>query len=302
MRDVLRQLTHLRAARPLWLLLYLLKALPAILLVIPLLFTVNADLARSSFARSLMTHWDMSVILELFGNSGELLPAFVLMILAGTVIFLAIMQFINGGLYYTIVSGNFAPIKWREFFAECGMCFTAHVKITLLMLLVYILLFSSSMFVVNLFGTAGQNLMGTAALIMLIGKLLIVFLIILAASIFSDSARAAVAAYPDRPFGEILKTASTYFKPNFAALIGAYVVTYIPFFILWVLVEWLAMKATGSVGGLVGIFLEFALFQLAASARTGQKLWFLFHLGRDFRKTNQGRFLPKQIELNLDSL
>ncbi|MBN2227827.1 MAG: hypothetical protein JW763_10745 [candidate division Zixibacteria bacterium] len=301
MLDIIRQLPRVREARKLWLMLYLLKALLAFLLVLPFLFTVNADLARSAFAKTLMTGWDISVILELFGNAGELLPAFILMILAGTLVYMTIIQFLNGGVYYVIVSGHTSPINWREFFAECGACFLLHVKITLLMLLVYILLFSSSMFVVSLFGATGQNLMGTAALIMLLGKLLIVFLILLAASVFSDSARATVAAYPDRPFREILKTASTYFKPGFAALTGAYIITYLPFFILWALVEWLALKATGEIGGLVGIFLEFILFQLAAAVRTGQKLWFLFYLGQDFRKTNQGRFLPKQIELNLDA-
>jgi len=301
MIEVIRHIRQLKDARAIWLLLYLLKASFALLLVIPFFFTVNADLARTSFARSLMASWDMSVILELFANQSDLLPMYILVILIGAVIYLAAMQFLNGGLYYTVVSGSISPIKWREFFAECGSCFSAHVKITLIMLLVYILLFSSSMFVVNLFGVAGQNLIGTAALIMLIGKLLIVFIILLAASIFADAARATVAAYPDRPMREILKIASAYFRPNFAALTGAYIITYLPFLILWALVEWLALRATGGMSGIVGVLLEFLLFQVAASARTGQKLWFLLHLGRDFRKTNQGRFLPQQIELKLDA-
>ncbi|UCD16347.1 MAG: hypothetical protein JSV44_07730 [Candidatus Zixiibacteriota bacterium] len=301
MFGVLFRIRELYHARALWLYLFLLKVFFSFLMIVPLFLVLNAELSTSAFSRSLMNSWDASVLVELLSEKAGIVPFFVLYVMMGSLIYVFVMQFVNGGLYYTVVSGELKPPDWKEFFAECGSNFWSHLKVTLLMVFVYFLLLTSGLFVVNVFGLAGQSLIGIGALVLLFGKVAIVLLIMLAASVFSDAARAAIAAYPDRPFKEVLKIASGYFKLNFTRLAGAYLITCVPFLVVWALAEWLALQAVGVLAGMIGILVEFLLFQLSASARTGQKLWYLIFLGRDFRASNRGRFLPKQVEMNFET-
>ena len=143
--------------------------------------------------------------------------------------------------------------------------------------------------------------MGTPALIFGLIKLLIMLLILAAASVFSDSARAASAAFPEKGLRSLLKTASDFFKPRLFMLMKIYIITYFPFFLIWLLVEWLALGVTEGIGGLAGIGIEFFLFQAAAVSRTGQKLWYLLCLGSEFHSQYPGRFIPEQTELNFES-
>ena len=167
------------------------------------------------------------------------------------------------------------------------------------MIIVYALLLFAGMFFVNMIGMAAGHMVGTPVLIMTLFKLLILVLIILAASIFSDSVRAAAVAYPDKPFRELLQSGSEYFKQSLKRLFIIYIITFIPFFLIWILAEWSALFAVGTVGGLIGIFIEIILFQLTSFIRNGQKLWYLCCLGKDFRGKHQGRFLPEQATLDL---
>ncbi|MCP4705739.1 MAG: hypothetical protein GY865_14160, partial [candidate division Zixibacteria bacterium] len=204
-----------------------------------------------------------------------------------------------GGLYYLFVSGQYDKINWREFFAECGLGFNINIQITIMMAFVYVLLLFAGMFFVNIIGMASGHLVGLPVVIMTGFKLMILGLIVLAASIFSDCAGAAAVVYPEKQFREILTTASGYFKPALKKLLILYIVTYIPFFIFWILTEWLALFVVGSVGGLIGIMLELVLFQICSFTRSGQKLWYLICFGKEFRSKNQGRFLPEQVTLGL---
>ncbi|MCX6827159.1 MAG: hypothetical protein NTV06_07845, partial [candidate division Zixibacteria bacterium] len=135
---VIKQLKKLIHIKSLWLSLYLLKAILSLLLIIPFYLGVNSFAASSSFVRKLITEWDFSAVVELFSGRTEIIPIFLITLLSGAIAYIIIMQFINGGLYYIIVSGNLKPVNWREFFAECGANWGMQVKITLLMFLIYI--------------------------------------------------------------------------------------------------------------------------------------------------------------------
>ncbi len=287
-------------AKMLWLGLYSLKAIFAMIVAVPVYLTANAALSKAVFSKSLMSSWDVSVLVELVLQKGDAIGLFAGYMLAAAILYLIVMQFINGGLYYITVSGKKLSDAKQDFWTECGRRFFGHIKITLLMLIVYMMLLFSGLFIVNIFAALGQNLIGPPALIFLFGKLVIIFLILLAASVFSDSARAALAADPDKTFKEILKIAADFFRPRFTKIIGAYIVTYLPFVVIWLIVEYLALAVTGGIGGLVGIFLEFVLFQIASGTRTAQKLWYLFYLGGHFRASHSGRFVPQQVELKLE--
>jgi len=300
MKSLFGQLKGLLGLRTLWLYLYLFKAALAFLLTMPLFVVADSALSSSLFGRSLIESWDVSVFVELISLRGEAFAPLLMTVIIGAILFAVMIQFINGGLYYTVVSRKFTVLKWREFFAECGVNFGTHVRITLIMLIIYALLLPSGMFFISIISFAGAHIMGTPALIFTMIKLLFMMLIFTVASIFSDSARAASAAFPEKGLREILRVASEFFKPRLLSLMKIYIITYLPFFIIWLLVEWLALKATGGLGGLAGIAIEFILFQAAAVSRTGQKLWYLIYLGREFHSVYPGRFIPEQTELNFD--
>jgi len=296
---LIKQLRYLFKIRKLWLYLYLLKAILSFLITLPFYMTFNSDLAQSLFSKTIARSWDMSVILELLSHSENFIPTYIMVLFIGGIIFLALMQFLNGGLYYVIVSGKSDKINWGEFYAECGKNFGTHLKITLLMALVYLILIPAGMFLVNAISMIGGRLLGTAALIMSMIQLLILTLILLAASTFSDIARATSTAFPNKAFGEMLKIAADYFRPRMFRLVKYFIITWIPFFIIWMAVESLSLGVIGLSLGLFGIVGEFLLFQISAVARTGQKLWYLLIIGNDYRKINPGRFQPEQVELNL---
>lgn len=301
MAEILRQFRRLFEIKSLCLFLYVFKAMMSVLMVLPFFVTFDSVLSPSHMAGNLIDSWDISVIVELLDQKGGSIGGLIAIIIVGMLIYLLLMQFINGGLYYAVVSRKFPRLNWREFFGECGVNFPAHLKITLLMMVVYSVLIPAGMFFVNIIGVAGGHLMGTPALIFTVFKLAVLLLILTAASIFSDSVRAALASYPDKKFRELLKVGADYFKPRLLKLLKVFLVTYIPFFLIWLLVEWLAMQSVNAIAGLVGIFLEFILFQMASAARTGQKLWYLIILGRDFRSVYPGRFIPEQAELKLET-
>ncbi len=299
MFETYKQINRLSSIKDLWFGMFFLKAGLSLLIVIPFYLVNNTVLSSSLFSKTLINSWDFSIISEMFFGRGELISQYLIFVFIGAVIYVAIKQFINGGLYYLFVSGQFEKTDWRKFFAECGLGFNIHIKITIMMIFVYVLLLFAGMFFVNIIGMASGHLVGLPVVIMTGFKLLILALIILAASIFSDCARAAAAVYPDKPFREILTIASNYFKPSLKKLLVLYIITYAPFFIFWLLTEWLSLMAVSTIGGLIGIAIEIVLLQASSFTRSGQKLWYLICFGKKFRSKNQGRFLPEQATLEL---
>jgi hypothetical protein len=300
MIDVIKQVSKLLKIKGLVVTLYLVKAILSLLLIIPIFLSDNAALSSSSLSRQLLKDWDISILLELFSGRTEVLLIYILYIIIGGIIYLILMQFLNGGIYHIAVSGQI-PIRERnEFFAECGTNFGNNLKITGIMLMAYLVLFPAGMFLVNILGAVMGNGIGSWAILVMFFKLGILATIFLLSSIFSDLARAAAIAYPEKPIGDIVRTAAMFYRPNLLRLFGAYFVTYIPFLIIWGGVEILALQTTRIPTGIAGVFFEFALFQISSLARTAQKLWYLIYLGREFKAHSPGRFLPKQVELKLE--
>ncbi len=298
--EILSQLRNVLSLKRLWVGLYLCKFIMAGLIILPFAMVANSELSLSAFSRSLVSDWDLSVILELIAQSPDLMPMLLAGVFAGALIYLIIMQFLNGGIYFLTVSGKYGKCDWKEFFAECGGGFRHNLYITFLMLPIYLVFLISANVFVNIISFAANDLIGKAALIMMLIRFGIIFLIMLVVSIFADSARSAAAAYPDNNFREILKIAADYYRPRFRKITMVYLLTFIPFLIVWGMVEKGALLATGYSAGFVGVMLEFLLFQICSFIRTGQKLWYLACLGKDFRSLYQGRFLPKQAELRLE--
>jgi hypothetical protein len=247
----------------------------------------------------LILDWDLSVIIELFSGRGELIPAYLISIIIGGLIYLIVMQFLNGGIYFVIVSGNCNPLKWREFFAECGMGFITHIKITLMAALIYLIMLPVGFFLVNMVGILMAKLFDISSLMILATKFGIFALIFLAISIFSDTVRATFTAAPDKQLIELIRVAFIYFRPQLLRLMGTFLITYLPFMAIWIFVEWTAIHVVGFFAGIVGILIELILLQIASFTRTGQKLWYLTYLGQEYRTYNPGRFSAMQAELPL---
>jgi hypothetical protein len=291
--------------RNLWrfgLFLYLVKAVLALIIILPFFMVVNARLASSNFSYSVLYRWDMSIIVELFKTSPEIAPPLFLFGIIGGLIYLLIVQFLNGGLYYLMLSGKTDKIDWRQFFAECGAGFGIHLRIMLLMMLVYLLLFVSGVIFVNMIGELIAGVVGGDLIFITGFKLAILLLIFMAASLFSDSARAAAAVRPESPLKKILKSAAEFFRPRLIVLSGIFLLTYIPFLVVWLFSEWTGVKVNMLITGLIGVILEFLFFQLSSVARTFQKLWYLILMGKRFRSVDPGRFTPEQIELKFGSI
>ncbi len=299
MNDLRKAFGKLIAVRGLWLNLYLVKALTATAFILPLYLVTDSYLSSSLYSRRLLGDWDISVLIELFGGRIDLVPVFLLFGLAAAIIFLLIMQFLNGGIYYLAVSGKISPVQWSDFWSECGTNFKAHLKITAMMIVVYLVLLIAGLIFVNMVGMAGGKLTGKSAMYMAGAKALILMVIMTTASTFSDAVRAAITARPGVSFRESLRTGSDFFRPRVLRLAGFYFLTYLPFLATWILVEILALWTVGFLGNVVGIFLEFILFQICSFSRTGQKLWYLFFIGGRFREAVPGRFLPQQAELGI---
>lgn len=300
MIDILKRVLRLWDLKHLWRSLYIFKLALSVIFALPFFITGNVLLSSSTFSEGLLKAWDMSVLIELIVQAGDALPALLFMLFGSILIFVILKQFINGGLYYMVVSGLAPDIRRREFFAECGAGFTMNIKITLLMIAIYLVLIPAGLFIVNIIDIARSDSIGLSAMILAIVKLVIILLILLAASNFSDSARASATAYPDKNLREIIKIAADFYRPRIFRLLGIFLTTFMPFVLIWLFVEWAALRLIGWSPGIPGLILEFLLFQFAAVSRVGQKLWYLMVLGREFRLVNQGRFVPRQAELNFE--
>lgn len=300
MKEVFGQSARLWEIRSFWVYLYLFKMVIAAVFVFPFFVTANVSISGSDFAKTLLRNWDISVIVELIAHRGTAILPLVALFLAGGLLYVVIMQFINGGLYYTVTSGQYSKITRGAFFSECGANFGTHLRITVVMLLVYIVLIPTGVFLVGFIWTLSEHLAGTPVLIFNGIRMLIMLSILTAASTFSDSLRATAAAFPDKSFREILGLAANYFRPRPHRLFMMFVITYIPFVIIWIAAEYGAVQITALLAGFVGLFFEFILFQIASLARTGQKLWYLLALGSNYRSVYPGRFIAKQAELKFE--
>ncbi|MCP4706529.1 MAG: hypothetical protein GY865_18175, partial [candidate division Zixibacteria bacterium] len=116
MINIFKQIGKLKTIKDLWVGMYLVKAGLSLLIVIPFYLVNNAVLSSSLFSKTLIDSWDLSVFVEMFIGRGELVSQYLIFVFVGAIVYVAIIQFINGGLYYLFVSGQYDKINWREFF------------------------------------------------------------------------------------------------------------------------------------------------------------------------------------------
>ncbi|MEW6050929.1 MAG: hypothetical protein AB1644_07705 [Candidatus Zixiibacteriota bacterium] len=255
---------------PIWYGLYVGKLALSLLVAVPVLVLIHAVVDRSVFAQAVSREWSLGVISELVAAKENLLSSFMLMTLALAAAAFLLKQFLNGGIYTSLVSSGKPGI--RRFFAECGGRFTDHIRISLIMAPIYLALAVVALVVVSLVPDRIFGLWGNAYLHTMILKVAITYVIILLGSLFSDVVRLHATVQSGIPVGTWFKLSLNYVGRHGVQTCVVYLVYFAPMVICWLLCERLALVATSRIQSLSGVVLELLLFQICSLFRTGQAL------------------------------
>jgi len=283
----------------LWGWLYLTKLTLTLVVTIPFLILVDASLTSSFFARSLLKAWSFDVLIELFSARENILSSFFVILLFYTLLVFLFKQFLNGGIYHTYLSHS--PVKAREFMAEAVSGFGGHIKISLVMGLFYVFLFAVGF---TLAGFIPSDLFGNFGATSLYGsflKLFILSLVLIIGGIISEMLRLRVTIFPDENIQLALRNVFTLYIIRIVKYYGIYLICLLPFLVVWLVMEKMALVVTAGMGNTLGVILELIFFQIAALLKVGQSLYFTATVAPDFRQLAPGRYdAITQGELGLD--
>ena len=256
----------------LWTGLYLAKLLLVVVVVIPVMSRVNGSIDNSLFAKPLLSEWSLDVIGEILVNHPDLFPAFVLALVFFALIVFFAKQFANGGIYVSLYRGGM--LSARSFFGEAGAQFGGNLKITVLMIPVYIALALVAFLIVPLVPKTLGGSFQNGALTSLAIRMALLWVIFIPGGILSDLLRLNLAARPEIPIKQHWHEVLRLYRRRFVKLNGLYYLYFIPFVAVWLIAEKLALVITGGLANLGGVMIELALFQTCSWLRTGQSLLF----------------------------
>lgn len=250
--------------------LFLSKLTLAAIISVPLLVMLNSTIENSRYARVLLTDWSLDVFSELIHARENVLVYFLVGLVFYAVVVFFFKQFINGGIYRSLVVERRLTV--HQFFGECGARFTDHVRITLVMLIVYVFLFLIGFVVGSMIPREPFQQFGVLSLYPLFLHLAVIYPFLILGTILSDLLRLQLAGQPGRSFKQQFQTALEIFRTRFVKLNGIYYLYFLPFVIVWLLIEFLAVQATRGLDNMFGVMLELILFQICSFLRTGQSL------------------------------
>jgi hypothetical protein len=264
--------TGFRRNVTLWTGLFLGKLVLALLVVLPVMALVNTSVDSSVFAAPLLHVWSLDVIIEIVLTRPNLMPVFLLTLAFFALLVFLLKQFLNGGIYGSLMRG--ATLDARSFFAEAGALFGGNLKISLFMLPVYIILAIVALIIVPVFPRDGFGHYQTGAMVGLAGRAALLYIIFIVGGIFSDLMRLHLTVHPQARFATNLRAMIDLYRRRFVKLNGLYYLYFIPFVLVWLLIERLALLATGGLNNVIGVMAEMLLFQICSWLRTGQSLLF----------------------------
>ena len=150
--------------------------------------------------------------------------------------------------------------------------FTGNLKISLLMAAIYFVLGVLGLFFGAMVpeGPFRQFSAVSLAPVFLRGAVLYIFVIF--GGVLSDLMRLRLSANPSTALRDIFRETWDTYRRHFVKLIGVYYLFFVPFVIIWVVIELLTIRVTGALAGVIGVLIELALFQLCSFLRTGQSL------------------------------
>jgi hypothetical protein len=262
--------------RKLWFGLYALKLLLALAVTLPVLVLIQADLDYSAFAKPLLSEWSVDIIGELIVTNDNIFSAGMLFLLGtGLLAFLA-KQFLNGGIYDCLINGQ--PLRRDRFFAQSARMFLQHLTISLWMIVVFVLLFLAAMLVGEFVSGIARRVIPTLDLTRFSIRMIVTYSIILIGAVFSDFVRfhRTLILQGDSVgiggIGQSFKAGYLLLVRKFFRSMATYLAYFLPFVLVWLAIEGLALLITGGLGNLLGAIIEFVLFQLCAMARVWQSL------------------------------
>lgn len=274
--------------RSIWIGLHLAKVCLSLLFTIPILLTINSRLGYSAFSRPLLENWSLDVILELIGTSDNVLSVFLSVLVCYLVPLFLVKQLLNGGIYWTMLQNG--DITARAFAAECLRGFRGNLKISLLMLIVYLPAVILIFMLVSVIPEGIGAAFGPAAWLPLFLRMAVTWAVLIMASIFSELLRLRHCTDPD----ESLKDAAGFVLGHYLRRLVKYNALYhawfIPFVVIWGVVEMSAGGLTAAIAGGLGVLAELVLLQFCSLARTGQSLLGTATIAGAFATASPGRF------------
>ncbi len=285
--------------RQLWPALYVGKLSLALLFTMPVFVVTDAVLSRSRFAEALLSTWSLDVVMEFAGTHGDLLPVFVAVLLFHAVAAFFLKQFLNGGLYSAFFSQETTNVSL--FFGESGRLFRGNIRVSLLMVPVYTVLVIAGVFLAGLVPESVYGLLEGGVMRRMFGNLGIMFLVLIPGFLLSDLLRLHQAGHPSDSLRECFRLVLNFLKSNFVRLIGAYLICFVPYLLIWIIAEYLALILSKHLGFSIGTILELLLFQVCAWLQVGQSLLFTAIAASAYYHENPGRFRKDvQGELTFD--
>lgn len=280
--------------RYVWLALHLTKVCLTLLFTIPILLTVNSRLGYSTFAQPLLENWSLDVIMELIGTSDNVLSVFLSVLVCYLVPLFLVKQLLNGGVYWAMLQRE--DITARAFAAECLRGFRGNLKISLLMLIVYLPAMILVVMIVSVIPESIGASFGPAAWLPLFLRMAVTWFVLIVASIFSELLRLRHCTDPDEPLKDAAGFVFGHYLRRLVKYNALYHVWFIPFVVVWAAVELSAGGITAAIAGGLGVLAELVLFQLCSLARTGQSLLGTATIAGAFATASPGRFAatPKE--------
>ncbi|MCM2272519.1 MAG: hypothetical protein NDJ18_08220 [candidate division Zixibacteria bacterium] len=264
--------TVIGSYRKLWLGIYLGKLLLALAVSLPVLVLVQADLDHSAFARPLLGEWNVDVITELILTRENLFSFGMLGLLAISTLVFVLKQFLNGGIYDTLV--NRPSLSGERFFSVSFRMFRPHLLIGVWMIVIYALLLLTAALVGELVTSVARKVLPSQDLARFIIRFSVTYAIILIGTVYSDIVRIqlTLSGVGRLSVPGSFRAGYHFFIRHGVQSIVTYARYFVPFVLAWLAIEGMALAITGSMGNMLGAMIEFVLFQLCSALRVWQSL------------------------------
>lgn len=258
--------------RKLWLGLYLGKLLLALAVTLPVLVLVQADLDHSVFARPLLSEWSVDVLAELILTKENVFSYGMLGLIGISLLIFILKQFLNGGIYDTLV--NKPPLSGERFFGRSFRMFRSHLLIGVCMIVVYCLLMLTAALVGEMVTWVARKLLPAHDLVRFVIRFTVTCGIVLVGAVYSDLVRIQLTLSGDggRSVSACFKAGYLFFVRHGVQSIATYAGYFVPFVLVWLAIEGMALGITGSMGNMPGAIIEFVLFQVCSALRVWQSL------------------------------
>ena len=111
----------------------------------------------------------------------------------------------------------------------------------------------------------------------------VIGLVMIPAVAFSDTLRSASVRTEGASLRPLLVEAFAFYRSHWVQLVGVYLALFVPFIVVWAMVEKSALLVTGALAHKTGVVAELVLFQLCSMMRTGQSLLFTASVAASYR-------------------